>query len=389
MSASGRELHFLLDLALDRSIEGRRALTNSIGDLFSGEQGTTLSERERALMADILRKLIRDCEMAVRRDLSERLAKADNPPHDLILALANDEFEVAQPILMQSLVLRDIELIQIIRHRTQQHQLAIAMRRSVSEFVSDALVETGSIDVIKALLENQDAKISEATMAYLAEESQRVDSYQEPLINRQDLQSELAERMYLWVSAALRRHILEHFDIHPGELDDHLEGVAKSMSSDPQQHPSDPKAARPAAAQAATALATELAKQKRITPDFLIQVLRQGEIALFEALFGKLSGLPALRLQRVLYDSGGDGLAIACRALEMPKSSFATIFLLSRKRNAGQSIVDPRDLSRTLQLFDRASPEAAKQVVKMWCRDPDYQDAIEQVAATTATTEDT
>lgn len=383
MTASGRELHFLLDLALDRSIEGRRALTSSIGDLFSGERGTTLSERERALMADILRKLIRDCELAVRRDLSERLAKAGDPPHDLILALANDEFEVAQPILTQSQVLRDIELIQIIRHRTQQHQLAIAMRRSISEYVSDALVETGSVDVIKVLLENQDATISEATMEYLAEESQRVDSYQEPLIKRQDLQPELAERMYLWVSAALRRHILEHFDIHPGELDDHLEGVAKSISSDPQHHPSDPAAAQPA-----VALAEELAKQERITPDFLIQVLRQGEITLFEALFGKLSGLPVPRLQRVLYDSGGDGLAIACRALDMPKSSFATIFLLSRKQNAGQSIVDPRDLSRALQLFDRASLEAAKEVVKMWCRDSGYQDAIEQIASVTGTTED-
>lgn len=374
MSASGRELHFLLDLALDRSIEGRRALTNTIGDLFS-EQETVLSERERALMADILRKLVRDCEMAVRRDLSERLAKASNPPHDLILALANDEIEVAQPILMQSRVLRDIELIQIIRHRTQQHQLAIAMRRSVSEYVSDALVETGSIDVIKALLENQDARISEATMEYLAAESQRVDSYQEPLIKRQDLKPELAEQMYLWVSAALRQHILEHFDVHPGQLDDHLEGVAKSISSDPQHHPGDPAAAQPAAA-----LAEELAKQQRITPDFLVQVLRQGEIALFEALFGKLSGLPTPRLQRVLYDSGGDGLAIACRALDMPKSTFATIFLLSRKRSVGQNVVDPRDLSRALQLFDRANPEAAKQVVKMWCRDPGYQDAIEQIA---------
>jgi uncharacterized protein (DUF2336 family) len=379
VSASGRELHFLLDLALDRSVEGRRALTNTIGDLYS-ERGTALSEREHALMADILRKLIRDCEMAVRRDLSERLANAGNPPHDLILALANDEIEVAQPILTQSQVLRDIELIQIIRHRSQQHQLAIAMRRSVSEYVSDALVETGSVDVIKALLENQDATISEATMEYLADESQRVDSYQEPLIKRQDLKPELAERMYIWVSAALRQHILEHFDVHPGQLDDHLEGIAQSISSNPQQQP---------ATQPAANLAGELAKQQRITPDFLIQVLRQGEVALFEALFGKMSGLPEPRLQRVLYDSGGDGLAIACRALDMPKSSFATIFLLSRKRNAGQSVVDPRDLSRALQLFDRASLEAARQVVKMWCRDPNYQDAIEQIAGAAKTKEET
>jgi uncharacterized protein (DUF2336 family) len=374
VSASGRELHFLLDLALDRSVEGRRALTHSIGDLFS-EGGTTLSDRERALMADILRKLIRDCEMAVRRDLSERLAKAGNPPHDLILALANDEIEVAQPILTDSQVLRDIELIQIIRHRTHQHQLAIAMRRSVSEYVSDALVETGNVDVIKTLLENQDAHISEATMEYLAEESQRVDSYQEPLINRHDLNPELAKRMYLWVSAALRQHILEHFEVHPGQLDDHLEGVAEAISQNPAQHP-----APVSATQSATALANKLAKKKQITPDFLIQVLRQGEIALFEAMFGALSGLPAPRLQRVLYDSGGDGLALACRALDIPKSSFATIFLLSRKRSPGQTVVNPRDLARALQLYDRAKPQDAKEVIKMWSRDADFLDAVEQIA---------
>jgi uncharacterized protein (DUF2336 family) len=249
------------------------------------------------------------------------------------------------------------------------------MRRSVSEYVADALVETGNIDVIKTLLENQDARISEATLEYLAEESQRVDSYQEPLINRQDLNPELAKRMYLWVSAALRQHILEHFDVNPSQLDDHLEGVAEAISNNPQQHP-EPVAAT----QSATALANQLAKQKRITPDFLIQVLRQGEIALFEALFGEISGLPAPRLQRVLYDSGGDGLALTCRALEMHKSSFATIFLLSRKRAAGQTVVNPRDLARALQLFDRANPQDAKQVLKMWCRDADYLDAVEEIA---------
>ena len=146
-SKPGRDLQFLLDLALDKSLEGRKTLTATIGDLFS-KQDKVLTERERALMSEILSKLIRDCEMAVRRDLGERLSKAPNPPHSLIIALANDEIEVAEPILMKSLVLRDTELIRIIRHRTQHHQLAIAMRRSISSHVSDALVETGNIDVI-------------------------------------------------------------------------------------------------------------------------------------------------------------------------------------------------------------------------------------------------
>ena len=107
----------MLELALDKSLEGRRALTATIGDLFN-QQDEDLSERERALMTDILRKLIHECEMAVRRDLSERLSGAPNPPHELIVALANDEIEVAEPILKASTVLRDAELVGVIDRKS-------------------------------------------------------------------------------------------------------------------------------------------------------------------------------------------------------------------------------------------------------------------------------
>ena len=109
-------------------------------------------------------------------------------------------------------------------------------------------------------------------------------------------------------------------------------------------------------------------------------MLRQGEINLFEALFGALSGLKATRLQSVLYDSGGEGLAIACRAIEMPKPTFATIFLLSRRGRPGKQDVDPRELSHALLLFDKMNPNAAGEVMKGWRRDWRYQDAIERAA---------
>lgn len=373
-AGSGSELHELLKLALDKTVEGRQRLTASLGDLF-GDRATVLTERERALMSDILRKLLHECEMAVRRDLAERLSKVDNPPHDLIVLLANDQIEVARPILMDCDVLRDIELIQVIRRRTHQHQLAIAMRRALSESVSDALVETGNENVIKTLLENQDARISEATMAYLTEESRRVDSYQEPLIKRHDLPVDLAKRMYLWVSAALRDHILENFAVDPTALDDNLEGLADAMVKDPAQHAADPEAARPA-----EVLARHLRDTDGINWNMMIQVLRQGEIPLFEALFGQLSGLRPERVQKVLYDCGGEGLAIACRALEMPKSTFATTFLLSRRGETGKRVTDPRVLSRALMMFDKINPQTALKVLEAWRRDEDYQDAIERVA---------
>ena len=91
----------------------------------------------------------------------------------LIVELANDEIEVAHPILVQSEVLRNAELIEVIRHRTMEHRLAIAMRRSVAPDVSDALVDSGEDEVIERLLENKGAEISAGTMERIVDLSEK------------------------------------------------------------------------------------------------------------------------------------------------------------------------------------------------------------------------
>ncbi len=347
-------------------------LARAISDLFADGQ-SALSEREHALMIDILNKLVGEFERELRQDLAERLSDKVNAPHDLVLMLANDEIEVARPILMKSGALQDIELIEIIHHRTLEHQLAIAMRSSVSERVSDALVETGNADVVKTLLQNPNAKITEATMAYLVEEARRVDSYQEPLVRRKDLNPELAQRMYWGVSAALRAHMLDNFDIDPGELDDELEGAVLALLEGTKSEAAEPSA------KPATVLAESLDQAKAVTPELLVQVLRQGEVALFEALFGRLSGILPPRLQRVIYEPGGHDLAIVCRALDIPKSDFGLIYTLVRRARPGHESLPAQAVSQLMGYFDELEAPAAQQVLRQWRRDPNYLDAIERI----------
>ena len=106
------ELQELLDLARDKSVTGRTRLVQVVGDLFFEEE-RILSDRERALMTEILHQLIHDVEMSVRRALADRLADQPDAPHELVTVLANDEISVAHKILEKSLVLQDIELIEI------------------------------------------------------------------------------------------------------------------------------------------------------------------------------------------------------------------------------------------------------------------------------------
>src|SRR3546814_14976850 len=98
-----------------------------------------LSDQGRALLFEILEKPVPDVEAPIRKRLADRLSRNPAAPRALIVALANDEFDVAQPVLLRSTLLSDEELISIIHHRSRQHQIAIARRRDLSEAVSDEI----------------------------------------------------------------------------------------------------------------------------------------------------------------------------------------------------------------------------------------------------------
>jgi len=357
----------LLDLARDRSLEARQRLVDMIGDMFC-ERGSVLTERERVLMTEILDKLVGDFEGEVRRQLAERLADKPAAPPGLIDLLANDAIEVARPVLLRSRVLREADLIAVVRNRTRQHQLAVAMRREVSVPLADALVETGDAGVIETLLRNENARISEATMGYLVEQARTVDSFQEPLVDRGDLDPALANRLYWFVSAALRAHLLDRFEIRQSDLDDALEAATQRAIAHAEARPAQPTAAQK--------LARQIAGSRGVDPGLLLKVLRSGEIPLFEALFAEFSGIRQPRLQHVLYETGGKGLAVVCRALDIDKATFTPLYLLSRKGESVERTVEPKALSGVIRFFGQVRPADAREVLRSWQRDHAYQDAI-------------
>jgi uncharacterized protein (DUF2336 family) len=358
----------LSQLARDKSVAGRKALIEMVTDLFFAHSGT-LTDRERALMSDILRQLIHDVEVEVRRALADRLAHEPKSPVDLVRTLANDQIEVAHSILMHSAVLEDAELVEIIHHRTLEHQLAIAMRSSVSEAVSGALVETGNEDVVAKLLENDNAQISQTTLEYLVEQSKRVDTYQNPLLRRPELSPDLARRMYWWVSAALRQHILDRFEIEENELDEALEQTVSHLVGDAEPEPPNKSAA----------LAGQITRLESVTPELLLRTLRQGEVALFEALFARFSGVRLTLLRRLLFEPGGEGLAIVCKALGFAASDFATLFVLTRKARPTDRALVRGEVTRLVAFFDTMQERSAQLVLKRWQRDPRYLRAVWEV----------
>jgi acyl carrier protein len=366
---------YLFRLARDKSVAAREELAEAMSSLFVGNVAF-LNDRERSLMLDVLSRFIHDVEMPVRRIVSKQLANLPDTPKDLAILLANDDIEVAYPILVYSKVLQDSDLIEVVRYRALDHQLAVAIRGSVSETVSDALVETGREKVVRTLLENPTAKISKPTMSYLVEQSKRVDSFQEPILHRSDLEPHLAERMFEWVAAALRQYILDTYEIERAAVDDLLEkATMEAIKSLP---------ATQGSLGSSEELATKLAEDDAVTPELLVAVLREGEVSLFVTLFQRFTGIRERLVHRILFEPGGEGLAIACKAVGIGKAFFSEIFALSRKARFGDEKTILREIRHVLTLYDNMTQDAANQVLRLWQRKVGYLSAIRELELSSA-----
>lgn len=359
----------LLALARDKSREGREQLFQTISDMFAGEVDD-FSDPERRMMGEILRQLIVDVEAAIRRTLAERLADMPGAPAELIRDLANDAIDVAHPILLRSNVLKDAELIEIIRHRTLEHQLAIAMRASVSADVSDALVDTGADQVLETLLENPGAVFRADTFEKLVDASEEKPGLQAPLLRRQELTPALARKMHWWVSAALRQAILERYgEVDQVVLEESLEAAVGDVLGDAVLGDIDPFD---------TILASKNMADPELGEDEMVKALAKGDVATFEAMLAKRTGLRLKLLRRLMFEPGGEGLAIACRGAGITPKLFAAIYRLTREAHPRLRL-EKGELARVTKLYLNMQLEAAESVLRKWRRNPDFLWAIRQV----------
>jgi uncharacterized protein (DUF2336 family) len=350
----------VLNLARDRSVAGRERLAVAVADLYHDHRAG-LQGAEYALMLDIFQRLVRDVEQSVRAALAKQLAALPEAPHEIIRALAEDSIDVARAVLLHSPVLTDPDLVEIVEHRSIQHRLTIALRRPLSATVSDALVQTGITQVLVATLENEQAAIPPATMALLVERSRTAPELHPPLVNRHDLDPALARRLVTWVSKALRQQLLQRFSIPETVIDKALARGTDDVLRN--RGPSD--------AQSAAELADYLGQAGAITPALMVQVMRHGDVSLFEALFARTTGLSPAKVNRMVYEPSGRSLATLCRATGIEKPEFASMFVLIRSCQPTLSPLDSKTIASVLAFFENTTPAGAKAAVNFIHREPE------------------
>ncbi|MFM8989962.1 MAG: DUF2336 domain-containing protein, partial [Alphaproteobacteria bacterium] len=195
------------------------------------------NEADRRIVTQVALDIVRDADLLLRRRVAESLASRAEAPLELVLRLVHDEAAVARPLLRESPVLRDTDLIEVAQQRTCRHRLAIAMRRDVSEEVCRVLVAAGEDEVARVLLENQSARIPYDSMQNLVARASRCERLHEPLVARWDLDPGLAARLLAFVSEGLRREILRSFAIDPALVDATIRKTLLAMQREERNAP--------------------------------------------------------------------------------------------------------------------------------------------------------
>ena len=153
------------------SVRRRIDILERITDLFV-RGAKHYSKDQIDLFDDVMTRLVRTVVAKTRIELAGRLAPVANAPAHLIRVLAFDEdAEVAGPVLAQSARLAERDLLQAARTASQRHLLAIVQRASLSEAVTDILVERGDRDVVRSLVRHTGARFSKAGLHRLVDRS--------------------------------------------------------------------------------------------------------------------------------------------------------------------------------------------------------------------------
>jgi uncharacterized protein (DUF2336 family) len=206
----------LIALARETSSERRRELLRQITDMFLSTDVATQTASD--LFEEVVLRLARDIGIAGCMALAERIADHASAPRKLVMTLATDEIAVAHPILERSPVLEEDDLVSLATNLSDAHLQSLSLRRSLSEAITDILIQRGSRNVARALAGNEGARFSDGGFGNLVARARGDEVLQEGLASRGDLTEDRVSDLLPLLSERIKKVLSERGITDPDAL---------------------------------------------------------------------------------------------------------------------------------------------------------------------------
>ena len=343
----------LIELARTPDSAQRRELLREVTDLFFETSGAR-SDRETDLFGDVLQLVSAEMQDSVLAELAERFADAEDAPVGLMRDLANHAFEVAAPVLQRSKALDEPTLIQIVNYQSQQHIKAVAQRETVSEKLSDAIVQFGDDHALDALMRNEGAQVSRTSMEAAVDRARRNALLHEGVVSRSDLPLDLLNDMYFVVAANLREQIMQrNASVDPATLDAALAKARERLK----------RTVGDLSAEAKNAMSFIQSKKAagELNARMLVSLYREAKQMHFLYGLAEVTNVDAETVSGMLERRDVDALAMLCRAANVERPLFVTLAVLTC--GGEEAMTRAEEFGR---MYNNVPVEAAQRAVRFF-----------------------
>jgi uncharacterized protein (DUF2336 family) len=336
------------------SFDRRNQILTSVTDLFING-APHFSEDQITIFDDVIARLISTIEAKARAKLADRLASIANAPLNVVTLLASDnDIEVARPILIRSVRLNEETLLAAATSKSQQHLFAISQRGSLSEAVTDVLVERGDRNVVHSVVKNLGARFSDAGFRILVNRSNGDDALASEVGMRNDIPRQHFLMLLDKASSAVRARLVAENPQASTDIEGVLAEVVGGIRSEIRN-----------ASPAFAAAEAEVERQNRIRRIGEAEIYQYAKDRKFEQTAIALSILcdtPIDVVERALLDPGAEIILILCKVARLSPTTTKAILLL-RAADRGMSA---EDLEQGLTSFNKLQLETAKRVLSFF-----------------------
>ena len=341
-----------LDDALAAGGSGRqKAILEKLSDLFALGVAN-YSDDQIALFDNVFTRLVARIETSTRAMLAARLAAIPRaPPAVSRILAADDAIVVAAPVLQHCARLDSALLAEFARTKSQDHLLAISLRRYLDQSVTDVLVHRGGRGVLLSTARNPGAEFSDFGFTTMIARAKDDDELAACIGARPELPRHYLLKLLAQASDTVRRKLEQADPLGSDAIRSAVAEAASYVQTVTNQASRNYEAAqtRVDAMQAAgglneSAIAT-FAKERKA---------EEATVAL-----ARLCDMPLEAIETALGGDRPETILILGKAVGLTWSTVKAVLALRRN---GQG-VSPQTLESCLGTFSRMKPGTAQQVL--------------------------
>jgi uncharacterized protein (DUF2336 family) len=342
-----------LDEAVSRGTPESRAkaLWHTTDLMIAG----SFSDDEIWTFGEVVTRLAEEIEVAARAQLSEKLARFDRAPANIIHKLAfDDSIEVAGPVLRESKQLETYALVANVCTKSQEHMLSISKRENIEERVTDELVTRGNQEVVNSVATNNGARFSDFGFLHMVKRAEGDSILAEQLGLRKDIPRHVFQQLIAKATSDVKERLLRE---RP-EMAKHIQSSVTELAGELQS-------------KFGPLSRGHLVAKRVVSTQHRLGNLNEGSISSYarshrleEVTIGLslLCSLPSDVIERAVLDRNRETLLILCKALDFAWDTTMSLLFLGAKDHR----ITAQDLKDLENEYSRLNIETSRSVLAFY-----------------------